>query len=66
MFRIPVKSYLLEYFEWLLKLIEGQRRHNLLSLFPRLFLPPDFDHLQYAYMDREGLGDLVMCNDIRW
>ena len=31
----------------------------------RLFPPPVFDHLQYANMEREGLGDLVMCGVVR-
>jgi len=35
------------------------------SLVPRLFPPPVFDRLQYANMEREGLGDLVMCSYIR-
>jgi len=30
-----------------------------LSLIPSLFPPPVFDHLQYANMEEEGLGDLV-------
>ena len=25
-------------------------------------LAPVFDHLQYAEVEREGLGDLIMCN----
>ena len=35
------------------------------SLIPRPFPPPVFDHLQYAIMEGEGLGDLVTCDDIR-
>ena len=35
------------------------------SLIPRPFLPPVFDHLQYAKMEGEGLGDLVTFGDIR-
>ena len=34
---------------------------TLYSLVPRLFLPPVFDHLQYAKMEREGLGERVTC-----
>jgi len=34
------------------------------SLVPRLFPPPVFDHSQYANLKGEGMGDLVMCNDI--
>ena len=38
----------------------------LLSLILRpLPLPPVFDHLQYVNTEREGLGDLVTCGDIR-
>jgi len=33
---------------------------------PRPFLPPVFDRLQCANMEEEGLGDLVLCNDIRY
>ena len=32
---------------------------------PRLFPPPVFDHLQYVNTEVEGLGDMVMCDDIR-
>jgi len=35
------------------------------SLVPRLFPPPVFDHLQYANMEGEGLGDFVTCSYIR-
>ena len=31
------------------------------SLIPWLFPPPVVDHLQYADMEGEVLGDLVMC-----
>ena len=31
------------------------------SFVPRPFPPPVFDRLQYAKMEGEGLGDLVMC-----
>ena len=34
------------------------------SLVPRLFPPPVFDHLQYANTEGEGLGDLVMCSTL--
>ena len=27
---------------------------------------PVFDHLQYANMEGEGLGDLVTCSYVRW
>ena len=30
------------------------------SLVPRLFLPPVFDHLQYAKMEGEGLVHFIM------
>ena len=33
-----------------------------LDLVPRPFLAPVFDHLQYAKMEREGLGDFVTCD----
>jgi len=36
------------------------------SLGPRPFAPPIFDHLQYATMEGETLGDLVMCSDVGW
>jgi len=29
-------------------------------LVPRASLPPVFDHLQYANMEGEGLGDMIM------
>ena len=32
-----------------------------ISLVPRPFLLPAFDHLQYAKMEGEGLGDGVTC-----
>ena len=35
------------------------------GLNPRPFPPPVFDHLQYANMEEEGLGDLVTFGDIR-
>ena len=35
------------------------------SLVPRPFPPPVFDHLQYANTEREGLGDLVTCDDVK-
>ena len=38
---------------------------HIVSLIPRLFPPPVFDHLQYASTEGEGLGDLVTCDDIR-
>jgi len=34
------------------------------SLVPRLFPPLVFDHLQYANLEGEGLGDLVTCSYI--
>jgi len=40
-------------------------KQNSDSLVPQPFPPPVFDHLQYANMEGEGLGDLVMCGDIR-
>jgi len=36
--------------------------HSNLALFP----PPVFHCLQYANMEGEGLGDLVMCGDVRY
>jgi len=35
------------------------------SLVPRPFPPPVFDYLQFANMEGEGLGDLVMCGYVR-
>jgi len=35
------------------------------SLVPRPFPPPVFDRLQYANTEGEGLGDFVICGDIR-
>ena len=35
------------------------------SLVPRPFPPPVFDCLWYEKMEEEGLGDLVMCNEVR-
>ena len=32
------------------------------SLIPGLFLPPVFDHLQYAKMEGEGLGERLVCD----
>ena len=34
-------------------------------LIPRQFPPPVFDRLQCGNTEGEGLGDLVLCNDIR-
>jgi len=42
-----------------------ERDCNTASLVPRPFPPPVFDHLQYANMEGEGLGDLIMCGDVR-
>ena len=36
-------------------------RYGTASLVPRLLLPPVFDHLLYAKMEEQGLGDLVTC-----
>ena len=35
-----------------------------IMLVPRPFPPPVFDHVQYANMVGEGLGDLVTCDDV--
>jgi len=34
-------------------------------LIPRQFLPPVFDRLQCGNTEKDGLGDLVLCNDVR-
>ena len=34
---------------------------TIISLVPRLFLPPVFDRLQYARTEGEGLGERVTC-----
>lgn len=36
-----------------------------ICLTPRQFLPPVFDRLQCENTEVEGLGDLVLCIDIR-
>ena len=36
----------------------------IVSLVPRPFLPPAFDHLEYAKMEKEELGYFIMCDDV--
>ena len=45
--------------------LEGDQLVYSSSLVPRPLPPPVFDHLQYANIEKEGLGGLVTCGYIR-
>ena len=47
------------------QLVAPLHNRDFVSLVPRPFPPPVFDHLQYANTEGEGLGDLVMCGYVR-
>ena len=55
----PKKLHNVRVVQYLLGILSGR----VLSLQP--FPPPVYDRLQYANMEGEGLGDLVICGDVR-
>jgi len=58
---LPTKQYTHHLYANLTEEVKSKVK---LSLITSPFPPPVFDHLQYANMEEEGLGDLVTCGTL--